>query len=180
MIIKRELSQALVIDIQEKLLPHVQENESVLYNNEILIKGLNLLGVPITFSEQYPNGLGQTVYDLKKILNDDLKFEKRSFSCFGESKLENHILSYNKRVLIISGLESHVCVLQTVLDSIELGLLPVVVVDCIGSRNSLDHQIAISRLERAGAILTTHESLLFELCQTSDNKFFKEISSLIK
>jgi hypothetical protein len=178
--IKRELSQALIIDIQEKLLPHVLDNQLVLCNNEILVKGLQLLDVPITISEQYPNGLGQTVYDLKKLLNEDLKFEKRSFSCFGESKLENHILSSNKRILIVSGLESHVCVLQTVLDSIELGLLPVVVVDCVGSRNSLDHQIAISRLEKAGAILTTHESLLFELCQTSDNKRFKEISNLIK
>ncbi len=178
--IRSSHAQALVIDIQEKLLPHVQENDSVLRNNEVLIKGLQLIGVPITISEQYPNGLGQTVGDLKKILNEEIKFDKRSFSCFGESKLENHILSSNKRILIVSGLETHVCVLQTVLDSIELGLIPVVVIDCISSRNSLDHKTAIIRMEKVGAVLTTYESLLFELCKTSENKVFKEISSLVK
>lgn len=175
-----EETQTLIIDIQEKLISHMYENESLLFRNEILIKGLNLLNVPITVSEQYPRGLGKTVFDITKLTEVSPKFEKSSFSCIDNISIKERIDSIQKKFVIISGIEAHVCVLQTVLDCLEVGLIPVVVEDCISSRKNSDKTVALQRMRTAGAIITTYESLLFELCRDSKNEQFKEISQLVK
>lgn len=175
-----EETQALIIDLQEKLISHMYENESLLFRNEILIKGLNLLNVPITVSEQYPRGLGKTVFDLAKLTEGSPKFEKSSFSCIDNVTIKEHIDSIQKKFVIISGIEAHVCVLQTVLDCLEIGQIPVVVEDCISSRKNSDKTVALQRMRTSGAIITTYESLLFELCRDSKNEQFKEISQLVK
>ncbi|HIP29626.1 MAG TPA: hydrolase [Sulfurospirillum arcachonense] len=173
-------TQALVIDIQEKLFPHINNNEQLLQNTVTLIKGLKLLEIPFILNEQYPKGLGHTVEPIKELLKDEIAYEKVTFSCCQTEATMHAIKNKNKKFVIVFGVEAHVCVLQSVLDLLEAGFTPVLVTDCIDSRNSNDKRVAIERMTQAGAIPTTYESLLFELCASAKNKVFKEISNLIK
>jgi len=171
---------ALVIDIQEKLFPHIEEKNILLENILKLLKGLKLLKIPFILNEQYPKGIGHTIEPIKKLLGDVKVYEKVTFSCCKTKETMNAIKKHNKKFIIIFGIETHVCVLQTVLDLLENGFIPIVVSDCVNSRKKSDNDVAISRMIQSGAIITTYESLLFELCVSSNNEVFKEISKIIK
>lgn len=178
--ILQEESAALVIDIQERLFPFIYENESLTRNVAILIQGLKALQVPLMVTEQYTKGLGPTIAPLRSVLGDESVTEKQSFSCCDEPEIMKRIHSTGKKNIIICGIESHVCVLQTVIDLLELGFMPVVVEDCISSRRLNDKQMAVNRMRRAGAVVTTCESILFELLRYSGTAEFKAISKLVK
>ena len=178
--ILKDNSVALVIDIQERLLPHMAENESVLKNNETLIKGFQVLNVPIVVSEQYTKGLGFTVEPIKQLFEEFASFEKTSFSCCDNEAIDQHLKSFGKKYVILSGIETHVCVLQTAIDLLERGLVPVVVENCVSSRILNDKQIALNRIAGMGGIVTTYESILFELTRTAGTESFKAISKLVK
>ncbi len=173
-------TQALVVDIQEKLYPHINNNEQLLENTLTLIKGLKLLNIPFVLNEQYPKGLGHTIEPIKQLLIDEKVYEKVTFSCCQTKETLECIEQKSKKFVIVFGVEAHVCVLQSVLDLLETGFIPVLVTDCIDSRNSNDKRVSIDRMLQAGAIPTTYESLLFELCSSAKNGVFKEISKLIK
>lgn len=170
----------LVIDIQEKLFPHIQDNELLLNNTIKLISGLKLLNIPFILNEQYPKGIGHTIAPIKELLSDIIAYEKVTFSCCKTDSIMEDIQKENKKFVIVFGIEAHVCVLQSVLDLLEKGFIPVLVTDCINSRKENDKQVAIQRMIQAGAIPTTSESLLFELCVSAKNEVFKEISKLVK
>jgi nicotinamidase-related amidase len=178
--IDKNTTQALIVDIQEKLFPHMQSSEQLLNNCLKLIEGLKLLKVPFILNEQYPKGIGHTLEPIKELLSDEKAFEKFTFSCCQNDNTLNAIKAQNKEFVIVFGIEAHVCVLQTVLDLLENSLIPVVVVDCISSRKELDKDIAIKRMIQAGALPTTYESLLFELCGSAKNEVFKQMSQIIK
>ena len=178
--ILKEDCLGLTIDIQERLIPHIYCNESLLYNTEVLIQGLTALKVPQILTEQYPKGLGETVYGIGVLLENTQLITKTTFSCCGENQFEQIIKSSDKRFVIISGIETHVCVLQTALDLIDLGKIPVIVQNCTSSRKLEDKTVALNRLVKAGAIVTTYESILLELCRDSSLPEFKVISKLIK
>ena len=173
-------TQTLVVDIQEKLFPHINNNEQLLQNSITLIKGLKLLEIPFVLNEQYPKGLGHTIAPIKELLTDVIAYEKVTFSCCQTEATMQAITDKDKKFVIVFGVEAHVCVLQSVLDLIEAGFIPVLVTNCIDSRNSNDKRVAIDRMTQAGAIPTTYESLLFELCASAKNSSFKEISKLVK
>ncbi len=173
-------TQALVVDIQEKLYPHINNNEQLLKNTLILIKGLKLLKTPFVLNEQYPKGIGHTIEPIKELLKDENTYEKVTFSCCKTDETMSAIKKNSKKFVIVFGIEAHVCVLQSVLDLLEAGLIPVVVTDCIDSRDSNNKRVAIERMIQAGAIPTTYESLLFELCISAKNEVFKEISKLVR
>ena len=173
-------TQALVVDIQERLYPHINNNEQLLQNTITLIKGLKLLNIPFILNEQYPKGLGHTITPIKEILKDEIAYEKVTFSCCKTEDTMKAIQEKNRKFVIVFGVESHVCVLQSVLDLLETGFVPVLVTDCTDSRKSNDKRVAIERMIQAGAMPTTYESLLFELCSSAKNSAFKEISKLIK
>ena len=173
-------TQALVVDIQEKLFPHINKREELLQNSLTLIKGLKLLSIPFVLNEQYPKGLGHTIIPIKELLQEETACEKVTFSCCQAEATMQTIKAKNKKFIIVFGIEAHVCVLQSVLDLIEADFIPVIVTDCIDSRNSNDKKVAIDRMTQEGAIPTTYESLLFELCVSAKNSMFKEISKLIK
>ncbi|QXM06591.1 hydrolase [Crassaminicella indica] len=177
--ILKENTTAVIIDIQERLLPHMNSKE-LLKNLTILIEGLKALDIPIIVSEQYTKGLGPTVSKIKGMLEDSENIEKISFSCCDEPKLQEKIDNLNKEWIIIAGIESHICVLQTVIDLIDNGYTPVVIEDCISSRKENDKKIAIERMKKEGAIISTYESILFELCRYAGNDTFKTISKLVK
>jgi nicotinamidase-related amidase len=178
--ILKNKTAALLIDIQEKLFPHMADKEQFLARTKILIEGLKTLEIPIIITEQYRKGLGETIGELKQLLPDFSSFEKNSFSCCDDENIINNISTYGKPNVIVFGIESHVCVLQTVLDLKQKGYLPVVLEDCITSRNLHDKEIAVKRMIQEGAIVTTSESILFELTRLSGNDQFKAISKLVK
>jgi nicotinamidase-related amidase len=178
--ILKDRTAALIIDFQERLFPFIHENEKLLRNVPILVEGLKVLGIPIFVTEQYVKGLGPTVEPIAASLGDIKRIEKVSFSCCDEPRLMEGIAVFAKENIIIAGIESHVCVLQTVIDLLRNGYHPIVVEDCISSRRENDKRIAIERMRKEGAVITTYESVLFELLRYSGTEQFKTISKLVK
>ncbi|MBN1633203.1 MAG: isochorismatase family protein [Ignavibacteria bacterium] len=178
--IKRENTIAVVIDIQEKLYPYIYDNEVLTDKVSRLIKGLKVLGIEILVTEQYSKGLGVTIKPVQESLGDYRHLEKMSFSCCGLSDFDSKLSASGKMYIIVCGIESHVCVLQTVLDLCGKGYTPVLVEDCVSSRNPNDKKIAIERMRAEGAIITTYESILFELLEVSGTEEFKAISKIVK
>ena len=180
--IERDDCQALLIDVQERLAPHIYEHETLIQRVGILVQGLQQLNVPIMLNEQYPKGLGKTLPPLYDVLEEKNRpvFEKLSFSVCDTAESWKHIASQNRNTVIVFGTETHVCVMQTVLDLLDNGMQPVIIADAVGSRNPYDKKLALRRMRRAGAIVTTTEAILFELCRRSDDPAFKAISALVK
>ena len=178
--IKRELSAGLLIDIQEKLFPHMDQKEALLRKCIMLVEGLKVLGVPFVLTEQYPKGLGPTLEEVSKLAGPDPKIEKMAFSCCDEPAMLQTAVMQERKTIIVCGIEAHVCVMQTVVDLIASGYQAVVVEDCISSRNPMDLRVAVERMRAEGAVITTCESVLFELARVSGTDEFKAISRLVK
>ncbi|MBU5334429.1 hydrolase [Anaerocolumna aminovalerica] len=179
--IDKKDSLAMVIDFQEKLIPVIDKKEILLHNTEILIKGLNVLEIPMVITQQYTKGLGMTVELLQNVFGASFQyFNKTTFSCCDDGIILEKIKSYQKKNIIICGIEAHICVQQTVIDCLAEGYQVIIVEDCISSRKENDKKIAIQRMIQEGAIITTYESILFELTRDSGNDRFKAISKLIK
>jgi hypothetical protein len=178
--ILKENTIGLFIDIQEKLFLHMPENERLETNLIKLADGFRILEIPFLLTEQYPKGLGITVSPLKIALGESAAIEKTSFSCCDEPKFINLLKTSGKKIIILCGIEAHVCVLQTSIDLLHLGYQPVVIEDCISSRHISDKQIAIERMRQEGALISSLESVLFELTRFSGTYTFKAISRLVK
>ena len=168
----------LVVDVQEKLANALGSSARVIWNIRRLLDGAKLLGLPTLATEQYPQGLGATVAELAARL--DRPTEKLSFSCFGVPNLFDELRGRDIYKLLVCGLETHVCVQQTVLDLLADGWRVYVAVDAVGSRHELDHETALRRMDSAGAVLTTTEAALFEWCQEAGTPEFKQISQLVR
>ncbi len=178
--IEKQETVGLIIDIQEKLFPHISENDAIRDHCAILIKGLKILEIPVLLTEQYTKGLGPTISALQPLLKETEAIEKLSFSCCGIETFNMKLKNLRKRNVVIAGIEAHVCVLQTTLDLLERGFQPVVVENAVGSRNNEDKRIAMERMRTAGAVITSYESILFELCKVAGSDQFKSISNLVK
>ncbi len=178
--IKAEDCVFVQVDVQERLFPHIQNNEELEKNLVTLVKGLQLHEIPMIVNEQYKKGIGETIASLKELTDEYPHFEKTSFSCCGNEDGLCAIKDTGKKIVILAGIETHVCVLQTALDLLEEGFQPVLVTDCVNSRKEKDKEMAIQRMIQAGVIPTTYESLLFELTVNAKNPVFKEISKLVK
>jgi nicotinamidase-related amidase len=168
----------LVVDVQEKLIGLIDGHAHIVWNIRRLIDGAKLLGLPVMATEQYPQGLGPTSPEL--ITRVSHVFDKTAFSCGGCAELCQQLEKTEKRKWLIAGIEAHVCIQQTVLDLLAEGLRIYVAADAIGSRARLDYEIALRRMESAGATLTTVEAALFEWCQDSKASQFKQISKLVQ
>jgi hypothetical protein len=178
--ILRDQTAGLVIDIQERLFPFIYENEALALHSGILIKGLQVLGIPIVVTEQYTRGLGPTIQPLQQLFTGFQPLEKLAFSCCDDKGFMQHLDALNKKFIIITGIESHVCVLQTCIDLLEKNYIPVIAEDCVSSRRLNDKSMAIARMRKMGALITTYESVLFELLRYSGTDEFKAISKLVK
>ena len=175
-----ETSVGLVIDVQSRLLPAMADADRTLTKIGTLVRGLQALRVPFLLIEQYRKGLGPTVEPLTSLVSPFEPIEKASFSCCDDAAFESAFDALGRSTVLIAGIESHVCVLQTALDLAERGATPVVVADATSSRNLYDRDIAFQRLTRERIRLTTVESVLFELTRVSGTLTFKAISQLIK
>lgn len=179
--IKRENCAAVMIDVQSKLFPHIDDNDVLEQNISKLVRGLQVLGVPILVTQQYTKGIGETIDSLQSLFGDDFNhIEKAEFSCLDNVDFQAAFLGLAKDHLIVFGIESHVCVLQTVVDAVSMGFVPILVEDCISSRNPNDKTLAIVRAGYEGAIVTSCESLLFEMTRVSGTDEFKAISIIVK
>ncbi len=178
--ITKDHSAGLVIDIQERLYPHIYNHEKLAGNIRILIEGLKILDVPILVTQQYTKGLGETIQPIREVLTNRNTIEKIAFSCCDEPCFMKALSQIGKKFVIIAGIEAHVCVLQTVLDLIENAYVPVVVENCISSRKRRDKKISVERMLKEGAVVTTYESILFELCRFAGTEQFRQISRIVK
>jgi nicotinamidase-related amidase len=178
--IKRNDTAAVIIDVQEKLFPLIYEHDKLAKNMSILIQGLKLLGVPLLVTQQYTKGLGGTVPQVGEAIGKFDHIEKMAFSCCGDEGFMNEFKKLNKKNVLLAGIEAHVCVLQTTLDLLEAGYQPVVIEDCVSSRFLNNKTVAIERMRQSGAIVSTFESILFELTEESGTELFKGIVKLVK
>lgn len=178
--ITRENTVGLVIDIQEKLVPVMEEQEDLLHNCKMLIGGLQELGIPVIVTQQYTKGLGETVEPIRSAIKDFNPIEKREFSCCDAASVTDQLKGKDAKKVIICGIESHVCVLQTAVDLKQAGYTPVVVMDCVSSRSWNSVDLASERFRHEGIMMTSCESILFELTRSSSAPEFKAISNLVK
>jgi nicotinamidase-related amidase len=168
----------LVIDVQEKLLPAIVDGPRVVWNVRRLIDGAKILGLPVIATEQYPQGLGATVGELAQRLGPVAS--KLTFSCGGCPELFEDLQSRGIHKILVCGTESHVCVQQTVMDLLADGWRVYLAVDAVGSRFEIDRDVALRRMDSAGATLTTTEAALFEWCEVAGTAEFKQVSQLAK
>ncbi len=168
----------LVVDVQEKLVPLIPGYQELVWNIRRLLEGADVLDVAISSTEQYPQGLGCTVEPIASLL--DASHTKNMFSCRECFELSEQWREQGIYKVLITGIETHVCIQQTVLDLLADGFAVYVAVDAVGSRFALDREIALRRMESAGATLTTTEAALFEWCETSKCEQFKSISKLVR
>lgn len=175
-------TQALLIDAQAKLMPHIAEHEAITQKMAILIEALQVLNVPIMLNEQYKKGLGETIAKLYDLLCDDNRtsFEKTSFSVCDNQLSWAHIAKQNRTTVLLFGIETHVCVLQTALDLLDNGFCPVVISDATSSRHEDDKRYALQRMQQAGVMISSTEAILFELLRDAKHTAFKTISGLVK
>ena len=174
------LSQVVLIDIQDKLVDVMPKNEikKVIDVSSMLLEASKLLEIPVLFTEQYPKGLGTTVKKLKSLL-PHRAIEKKTFSCLDETKFKSALVKSRPQI-ILCGLETHICILQTALALKMMGKEVFVVEDATLSRSSLHHQNAIARLRSEGIVITNSESVMFEWLSVAEGDHFKAIAKLIK
>ncbi len=171
---------AMVVDVQERLFPHIHGHEQLENNIKKLVEGLQILKVPALVTEQYKKGLGDTIPSVAVLVGQYPHCEKTAFSCCDDPSIMEKLELSTKRTVVLAGIEAHICLLQTALDLKERGFHPVVVEDCVGSRNPENKRIAMARMVQEGILITSYESLLFELCRVSGTDEFKAISKLVK
>jgi len=182
LLMNRDQTALVVIDVQEKLTPLVENSALCCWNIGRLVRGSHLLNTPIITTEQYPAGLGSTIASLSTLLQDAGSnfLEKAMFSARELAPVFEQLQEKKIRNLIVTGIESHVCVMQSALELMSQGFDVFIPVDAISSRYQIDHETALCRLETSGATLVTTEMVLFELCESSSSPDFKSISQLIK
>ena len=169
----------LILDMQEKLINNIKGNQLLIFNIKKLIDTCNLLNVHIAITEQNPLKLGKTLESIIENKKYPI-FEKMEFSCSKNKSFIDYVRKYNFRNIIVCGIESHICILQTSIELLEKGLNILIPRDAIGSRNELDNDTAFLRLTLSGAVPTTTESIICELCKTSSRKEFRDISKILK
>lgn len=171
----------LLLDMQEKLIPVMNEKENLEKSTLTLLKGLNELNIPCIYTEQYPKGLGNTVDSLKDDLKDAKYFSKTEFSAFPMIKDEIlNLKNQNRDIVIVSGVETHICVYQTIKELIKNGFKVYVPFETVSSRTNLNYENGLSLLKDLGCVITNVETILFDLIKTSKHESFKTISKLIK
>ncbi|MCX8183521.1 MAG: hydrolase [Crenarchaeota archaeon] len=169
----------LIVDVQEKLLPLMNRREEILKNIVKLIRFCKKCEIPVIVTEQYPKGLGRTVQEIRSELGDIKPIEKTSFSCFGSQEFRNTVRKMRVKTLIITGIEAHVCIMQTALETprkIRVG----VVADAVSSHAVENTDLALKRMRDSGIIIFSTEMVMYELLRDSKTRMFKEVKELLK
>jgi len=168
----------LVVDVQEKLIPVIENGTLIQWNISRLLQAADTLDVPSAATEQYPQGLGHTVIP-NATLPPTIE-GKTMFSCRETASIFANWAEAGIRKILICGIETHVCIQQTTMDLLAEGFRIYLTTDALGARHHHDHQIALRRMESSGAVLTTTEAAMFEWCETAKHDAFKTISGLVR
>ena len=176
MLLNKEDSILLLVDVQEKLAPHVLNSDAFIARCEWLLKLANRMSVPILVSEQYPKGLGSTLEQFHSYYNKNESIEKVHFSCMQVPKYTQRLREYNKNQFIVMGIEAHVCVLQTAMEMKGAGFEVYVVVDAVSSRGEQDLKFGLKRMKQEGIHLITAEMVFFEWVRKAGSPEFKALS----
>lgn len=177
-----EKTALFVCDIQEKFRPIISGYPAVIDTSARMIKAAGVLGLPVVATEQYPSALGPTVAELKSVLPHDTPiFSKKLFSML-VPELKDLLTTRHSHInqVLLCGIETHICVLQTTLDLIDNGYQVHVLVDAVSSQRPFDRAVALQRLSQVGAYLCTSEMCMFQLAKDASNPLFKQISNLAK
>lgn len=178
-LLDRRRSRLLIVDVQQKLVPHIHGAEPMIAHCRKLIQAAAILGVPVFATEQYRNGLGDTVPELAELLPD--RPDKLLFSGVEALGWETAAEAEDERdQIVVAGIEAHVCVLQTAFDLMTIGYQAYIPADAVASRKTRDWEFALKRLADGGATVVTTESVLFEWTEVAGTPEFKEISRLVK
>jgi len=180
--LEAEQCALIVVDMQEKLLPPIWEKERLVRNVQLLIRLAGILKIPALVSTQYAKGLGNTVPDIASMLPDTLPIDKLMFSCFGSDVFCSLLkrLPGQRTTVLLCGMETHICVMQTALGALRDGYLVHVAADAVSSRTELNWRIGLDRMRAAGAILSSTEMMIYELLRSSGAPAFREMLPYLK
>ncbi|MDO9508591.1 MAG: isochorismatase family protein [Thermovirgaceae bacterium] len=176
-----ERSQLLLIDLQEKMLPAVAGWESVAKNAGILLKACEVMKVPVKLTEHYPKGLGATMACVTEHLPPDAeRMEKIHFSCCGEEGFDKFLRCDGRNLVVVAGVESHICVLGTVMDLLAMDYRVALAADACSSRNADHHRMACAAMSAAGAIVVPVESVVYQMLGRAGTEQFKAMLPMFK
>lgn len=178
--LKTDNTVLLIIDIQGKLAHMMQDSEALFDNVQKLIKGVQILDIPIVWMEQNPLAIGRTIPEIADLLTPAKPIEKLSFSCCGNESFIRTVAQLNRKQVLLAGIETHICVYQTAVDLLKQSYEVHIVADAVSSRTAQNRQTGIQRMCDMGAILTSVEMALFELLRVADGKEFRKILKVIK
>ncbi len=178
--LERDDTALVVIDVQGKLARLMHDKAKLFTNLRRMIQGARVLGVPILVTEQYPEGIGPTVPEIAEVLPELDPISKICFSCCGADEFVSSLQSLGRRAVLVTGIETHICVMQTVLDLLEAAYDVHVVADAVSSRSADNKRIGLERMRDAGAVITSTESALYELLAVASGPEFKAVLKLIK
>ena len=176
MLINAEKSCLLLVDVQEKLAPMVHQAQTMIDNCLWLLKLAREVDIPLLVTEQYPRGLGQTLSSLKSMMIEEDAIDKVHFSCAADGSCMSRLDDLGRSQVIIAGIETHVCILQTAIELVERGKQVFVVVDAVSARGDLDHQTGLARMRSHGIELVTKEMVFFEWLRQAGTPRFKVLS----
>lgn len=180
MLVRFETSCLLVVDVQEKLAPVMADPRRVIHNCTLLMRAARRLGVPTVVTEQYPQGIGETIFDLREWLPEDGAVSKLHFSAAAEPEVTRRLEAFSRPQVVVAGIEAHICVLQSALGLKARGYDVFVVADACSSRREANAQLAFERLRGAGVGVVGLEMVLFEWLHLAGTPEFKELVALIK
>ncbi|MCK8825809.1 hydrolase [Fuchsiella alkaliacetigena] len=177
---KIEETALVVVDVQGKLARSMYEQDLLFENLEKVIKGAQILDLPIIWLEQYPQGLGETISEVAELFEDSQPIAKTSFSACGNQEFKQRLESLGSQNLLVVGIETHICVYQTVRDLLDLDYGVQVLSDAVSSRKLSDKKVGLARMGDLGAELSSTEMALFELLEVGVGEQFKQILELVK
>jgi nicotinamidase-related amidase len=171
----------VVVDLQERLVPAIAGRERVQHNSVLLLRLARALDLPVVLTTQYEKGLGRILPEILAEAPGNLPIDKTTFGCFGSEAFCQRLAALPGRTqLLVAGVESHICVTQTVLGAMDRGLSVHVASDAVGARSEENHRIGLARMDRAGAVLSSTEMALYELVGRSDSAAFKTLLPYLK
>jgi|SRR5581483_4563358 len=172
----------IVVDIQEKLLPPIFNKDPLIKNSQLLIRLANILKIPAIVSTQYAKGLGNTVPEIASLLPGHEAIDKLQFSCFGSDVFCSMLkrMPGNRNTVLLCGMETHICVMQTALAALGEGYLVHVASDAVGSRSEWNWKVGLGRMQAAGAVISSTEMMMYELLRSSGSPAFKELLPYLK
>lgn len=172
----------VVVDIQEKLLPPIFQKDQLLKNSQLLIRLAGILKIPALVTTQYAKGLGNTTPEIASLLPETQPIDKQMFSCFGSEAFCSLLkrMPGNRNTVLLCGMESHICVMQTALGALREGYIVHVASDAVSSRTEWNWKIGLERMRAAGAIISSTEMILYELLRSSGSPAFKELLPYLK